>query len=353
MNKWIYGVCAVIAGGSLAQARTSGEDWSTLDEEIDRLVSSQPAQSGGPALGVLLRPIYITFDGVKDDEGTPTPDIGGFALAEADAWVEGSIGSTAWRLSSDFKDGAASLEDAYALMCLTNEAGLTFGQYRNPTLHASRIDPENQILLERPWLAQGFTSFDQGAMVDFSSGQFGGFFSIQNGETGLEAIHSYMARIEMLLNDGSTVNRNWAKRTSGHLGENTTLIGVFHYEDDVRSDAQVNGVDVAANFSNWRVEAEAIDIDKDVPPGFIGTPDTTPWDVAGQLAVNPNFNVAVRYQDSDDSADTTGITLGVDYIPGDPSVYWSAEIDLIDSDDKARDTEILRIGLTVGASRTR
>ena len=350
MNRWFCGVFAAIACGSLASAGTGSDDWKTLDEEIDVLTSSQPVQGAGPSLGALIRPVYVMMDG---DDGEP--DIGGFALDQADAWVEGMVGTTAWRLAVDFdgtsEGGDAALEDAYGLITLTDQVGLTFGQYKNPVLHASRIDPENQILFVRPWIAGGFDYWDQGAMVDFSSGQFGGYFSVQNGETGIEAIHSYMARLEFALN--AVTGGMWSKRTTGKLPDGVTQIGVFHYEDDVTADAQVNGLDVASNFNNWRVEAEVIDVDKDAPAGWVAAPDATPWDVGAQFMVNQNFDVAARYQDADDSDSTTGITVGVDYYPGDPTVFWSVEFDMVDSDNDFLDGEAIRIGLTLGASRTR
>jgi len=359
MNRWFCGVTAAIACGSLASAGTGSDDWLTLDEEIDLLTSSQPVQGAGPSLGALIRPIFVMADGDEDD-----PDIAGFALAEADAWVEGTLGSTAWRLAVDFASGfdspgddsSVSLEDAYGLISLTDQVGLTFGQYKNPTLHSSRIDPESQILLVRPWIGAAFDSWDNGAMVDFSTGQFGGFFSVQNGDTGLAAIHSYMARVEFALN--AVTGGLWSKRTTGKLPDRVTQIGLFHFEDDAAADDQINGLDVATSFNNWRLEAEVIDIDQDANPGWsvLGTglsPDSTPWDVGGQFTLNQNFDIAARYQDADDTDDTVGITLGLDYYPGDPTVYWSLEYDVIDSDNEFRDGDVLRVGLTLGASRTR
>lgn len=306
MNRWFCGVIASIACGSLASAGTGSDDWLTLDEEIDLLTSSQPVQGAGPSLGALIRPVFEMADGDEDD-----PDISGFSLHEADAWVEGTVGSTAWRLSTDFDSGTATLEDAYGLISLTDQVGLTFGQYKNPVLHSSRIDPENQILFVRPWIGGAFDSWDNGAMVDFSTGQFGGFFSVQNGDTGIAATHSYMARVEFALN--AVTGGLWSKRTTGKLPDRVTQIGVFHFEDDAAADDQINGLDVAANFNNWRVEAEVIDIDKDASPGwsvlFTGlSPDSTPWDIGGQFMVNQNFDIAARYQDADDTDDTVGIT---------------------------------------------
>jgi hypothetical protein len=342
----------------LASAGTGSDDWLTLDEEIDRLASSQPVQNVGPSVGALIRPVYD----MQDMDGD-TPDIGGFSLHDADGWLEGTIGDTSWRLSVDFAAEVATtddfttevqLEDAYGLLGITDQVGLTFGQFKTPALHASRIDPENQILFNRPWIAQGFDFWDEGAMVDVSSGQFGAYFSIQNGLTGIEAIHAYMARVEFFFN-AMTGGMLWSKRTTGKLPENTTMVGVFHYEDDVASDAQLNGIDVATNFNNaWRVEAEVVDVDEDAPGVFAGTAaDSTPWDIGGQFMFNQNFDIGARYQDADDDDDTSGFTVGLDYYPGDPNIYWSVEFDIIDSDSEARDTEAFRVGLTVGASRTR
>jgi hypothetical protein len=254
------------------------------------------------------------------------------------------------------REGRWSASNAYGLISLTDQVGLTFGQYKNPILHSSRIDPENQILFVRPWIGAAFDSWDEGAMVDFSSGQFGGYFSVQNGDTGLAAKHSYMARVEFALN--VLTGGLWSKRTTGKLPDGVTQIGLFHYEDDVAADNSINGLDVAANFNSWRVEAEVIDVDEDASPGWgvLGTglsPDSTPWDIGGQFMLNQNFDVAARYQDADDTADTSGFTVGLDYYPGDPTVFWSLEFEVVDSDDDFRDGDILRIGLTLGASRTR
>jgi hypothetical protein len=334
----------VIAAGSLAQAGTTGDDWLTLDEEIDRLASSTVVQNPGPSIGALVRPLFLMEDG--DDTEV---DIAGFDLEQADLWAEGSLGSTDWRISTDLESGGSILEDAYALVGIANEVGLTFGQYKNPMLHSGRLDPEEQILIRRTRISEAFSSFDTGAMVDVSAGQFGGYFSVQNGVSGLENKHSYMARLELLLNQTANI-RNWAKRTSVAPADGGMLFGVFHFEDDALSDVQLNGVDFAASFNNWRFEAEVVDIDIDTA-GFDGS---TPWDVGGQFMLNQNFDIAARFEDSDDGdADTTSLTAGVDYYPGDPNVYWSLEFDATDSEDTDIDGEVIRIGLTVGASRTR
>jgi hypothetical protein len=344
MTKWLSGVIPVIAAGSLAQAGTTGDDWLTLDEEIDRLASSSAVQTPGPSIGALIRPLFLMDDG--DDVA---PDISGFDLDQADIWAEGSLGNTDWRISTDLESGEASLEDAYAIVCVAEQVGLTFGQYRNPMLHSGRLDPEQQMLIARTRISQFFDSFDQGAMVDIGAGQFGGYFSVQNGIDGLENTHSYMARLEVLLNQ--TINvRNWAKRVSVQPPDGGMVIGVFHYEDDITSDVQFNGADFAASFNNWRVEAEVVDFDIDLP----GNDGATPWDIGGQFMVNQNFDIAARYEDSDDDlTDTSNATVGLDYYPGDPSVYWSIEVDLVDSEDDAIDGEVFRVGLTVGGSRTR
>jgi hypothetical protein len=334
----------VVAAGSLAQAGTTGDDWLTLDEEIDRLASSNTVQTPGPSIGALIRPIFI-----MDDGDNVAPDVAGFDLDQADIWAEGSLGNTDWRIATDLESGEASLEDAYAIVCLADQVGLTFGQYQNPMLHSGRLDPEQQMLIARTRISQFFSSFDQGAMVDVSAGQFGGYFSVQNGATGVENRHSYMARIELMLNQVSNV-RNWAKRTSVRPADGGMVIGAFHFEDDITSDVQFNGADFAASFNNWRIEAEVVDFDIDLP----GTDGATPWDVGGQFMLNQNFDIAARYEDTDDDlTDTSNMTVGLDYYPGDPSVYWSFEVDLVDSEDEGLDGEVFRVGLTVGGSRTR
>lgn len=344
MNKWFCSVAAMLVGAAWAEARPSGESWTTLDEEIDSLVTSQPVQGGGPELGVLLRVLAYMRDGYDDGDGGSTPDLSGFTIPDADLWVQGSLDQWSWRLSTDFDSGTATLEDGWASMNFTNEAALTFGMYKNQTLHSSRVDPEAQMFLDRSWIANGFDHWDTGAMVDVQSGQFAGYFSVQNGETGIQAIHSYMARLEVYLNGASNPNQKWFQRNTGRLANQTTMIGVFHYEDDVAADAQVNGIDFAASLNGWDISAEFIDVDKDAPTGWVASPDTTPWDIGGKYTMNQNFRVGARYQDADDDADTTGFTVGVDYIPGDPRAYWSLEVDLVDSDDDSRDGEAFRLG---------
>lgn len=357
MNKMITNLLAFGATGSLAFAGSGGEDWSTLDEEIESLARTSAQETSGPELGVLLRSVYIHSDdavgfvdtgldtGIEDD-----PSVGGFDLLDVDLWLEGEVGDFDWRVSVDFDDGDADLEDAYAHWNLTDEVGGTFGRFKAPTTHSARIDPEDQLLVNRTLIGQSFDFYDEGVMVDGVFENFAVFGAIQNGATGLQNRHSYMLRAEARFADAYELpDTLWSRYTGNRSNVDGTTVGLFHYEDDIDSDTTVDGLDVVSRFGNWDLEGEVLDIDEDFAGNLAGSEN--PWALTGQLAFNENFDAALRYQDLDDTDDTTVSTLGVDWYPGSPMVRWSFEIDLWDSDDDFFDGEVYRIALTLGDTR--
>lgn len=351
MNGWLVRTLALGVLCPLAHAHAGGEGWSGLDEELEALAGVR--QGGGVDIGALLRADYRDVDSDLDS----FDEIGGFELTDADVWLEGQVGDLDWRVSVQFggeDEGGTDLRDAYAAWGLSDHFGITFGRFRAPATHTGRLDPEEGLLFERTRIGQLFDSFDEGVIADYELGDLRAFFAIQNGETGLENRHSYLVRAEwgLFYEDGGFRDVHWDADVARRRTTDGTVIGAFHWEDDMMSEAVIQGLDVASHYGPWDVEAEVAAIDEDFP-GFAGPfdPDTTPWSVTGQVAIQDDLDVALRYQDFDDDDDSNAITIGLDWYPGSPAARWSFEIDSLDSDDDALDGEVLRAGLALGSNR--
>jgi len=374
MNKFITSALAISATGSLTLAGPGDDDWSTLDEDLESL-RSPAIQGEGIDLGALLRSTWET----REDAFGADEDSSGFELLDVDVWLEGEIGDFDWRISSDLAgvqdpysfsaspDYEFQLEDAWADFSVNEATSVTMGQFKAPTTFSTAIDPEDQLLLRRPLIGQSLDVWDQGAMVYYGSDMLHAFFALSNGISELEAKHRYTFRVDVNFGDGAAgAFDGWAMRNGNRAQGDTTRVGVFYVNDNgngASADDQLYGLDLASSFGTFLVEAEVVKVDEDSGDGggptFGGDmafgvlqPDSTPWDIAGQVNLNDAFDVALRYEDWDDSADSSIWTAGLDWYPGDdPTLRWSIEVDIGDSDAVQLDGNALRIGLTLGGTR--
>ena len=412
MNKFVTTALAVAAAGTLSHADPGDNDWLELDDEINSLASALTPAQDGMGWTALIR---VYFDYSSDDVGTfiavggADNDVSGVSFRDVDVALWGSVGDFGWRISTDIdaNDGGIGggsvvsssgggidiiLEDAYVYWDCGEYFTLTMGQQRPHVLYGQSIDPENQLFIDRSALSSAFDFWDSGleasgAYEDFTwwAGIFDGAAETSGHPAGgSESDHIITLRVEWDYGEG-------AGPVQGALGANDELnftVGGSYVNDDTATDpvmgnddVNMYALDVSGNYNEWGFGGEIAKLDEDVgatgglftsadfgygnassAPLFgelaaVSPDDTTPYNLFGSYLINPEWEVGIRYEDTDNDSDTTILSLVVNWYHSGHNAMWQAQWSDFDSDSGATsplsaiDGSIVMIGVVVGASR--
>jgi hypothetical protein len=352
MNKFACSALALAAAGSVGFADPADDgEWLGLDQDLVDLHATTSLQGGGPSIGALLRSYYVSPD---DDI---SPDTAGWLFQDVDLWLEGEVGDFDWRVSLDYGDdyffgsspsgsffSDSVLEDAFATWNIGDDFDVTWGQFKFGHTLSSDVDPEDQVLISRTLIGGYFDDWMHGVMVGGDFEEFTWRAAIQNGDDGLGDEYKLSARGEYHMNGGS----GGKKAMEGAMGAGDDImatIGVFFADDGVYDDGQSFGIDFHANMDVFSVGGEYADFDTDIG-------DASPWAITGSMLFGDDeFEAALRFEDADDSDDTTAFTAGVNWYLTGRNAYWSLNFTDISSDDSFSEGSLFALGLSVGATR--
>lgn len=364
MNKFVSTALGLAAVGSVGYADPGDSDWLGLDSEINSLASSlEPAQGGGSGWSALLR---TTYSHSSDDIATgpsPADDVSGFELLDIDMAFWGASGDFRYRFSFDMDSGSnLEVEDAYAEWACGTYATAKVGHFKPRVLHSGSIDPEDTLFIDRTALGSVFDFWDAGASAYGENNGIYWAFALMNGSTGRDADHFYSLRLSYDLGAG-------AGRYEGARGGNDDLNATFgasatSHSGSVSgpSDNQSFFFDFNGNYGQFGFGAEVGVVDDDDSAslasdfGVIGaTPifvegDSSPYSVTGSYLINPDVEVGLRYEDLDDTDDTTLLTVGASYYRNGNNAKWQFQYTDVDR-DTLEDGSYMQVGLVVGASR--
>ena len=338
MNKFLFTAVALTAASSTAVANNG--DWLELDQDIASL-SSTVATADGATLGGLIRTSYR-------DAGT----MGGFVQEDIDLWAQGSLEEFSWRVSFDMDTGSAVLEDAYVAWSYDSGITVLFGQFKAPVLRSAVIDPENLQFIDRSNL---------GAVHDFWDTGVGVLGEIQEGLSYVFAVRDGYGPGVVWGDDSEELF--WFGHMSYDIGnglspiegamksgeELDAVIGISWWDMEDDSLDPVLAADVAVTMGQISGSFELADAGDDAdnilaPLAGMGT---NPVALTLGYLFADNMEAAYRYEDYDDSADSSKSTFGLNWYMHGHNAKW--QINYID-DDFATD-ETIAVGLTVGASR--
>jgi len=359
MNRIVITALAIATASGVAHATTGGDsEWLKLDREIGRLASEYAPRDGGDAgLGALLRVFYGYTD---DDVFNGGTDVSGVELLDTDVWLEGEVGDFDWRVSLDLKNGTAETQDAYASWNYEGGFAAIFGQYKPNVMRSASIDPENTFFSERTIIGAGFDYWDAGLGASGVMDAISWFINVMNGGNGSDTDHFWNVRVEFDLADG-------AGEYEGAYGGGDELdatVGVTYWKDDTQfGDTMGYGVDLWGSSGPIGFGAEVIDIDDDfslagfgsmaniwsVPsPTFGLEANSTPYNATVTWAFDEQFEAGIRYQDMDNTDDTTLISAGINYYKSGHNAKWHAAVHSLDSDTD--DGTFFTAGLTLGST---
>lgn len=349
MSKFVTTALAIAATSSIGFTEpTEDSDWLELDSEINSLASavSAPSSSQGPIGGwaALIRANY-TFTSDTD------PDTSGFIGDDARVSAWGEVGDYSWRFSMNagpFFGGSfdLNLEDAWVKWACGEYFTAVVGQFRPRVLLSNSVWEENQLFINRSILGVEFDFFDTGVGAEGSVQDFSWYAQVLNGFNGPVESHLWLLRGEYHLNGG----RGDYEGAFGSDDDLRGTIGATYLMDDtVSGDSGLVALDLGGSVAQFGFGFEIAFTDDDFS-GFFGLidGDSEPWDAYVSYLLNQEFEVGFRFEDLDDSDDTTLWTAGVSWYHSGKNAKWNAEVSDVDSD--IQDGFVVQIGLTVGSS---
>ena len=349
MNKFVFGALAFSAS-TLCFANES-EEWPTLDREIEDLATTLTQGGGGIAVNGFIRSSYTT----SSDITVGTDDLGGFSLDNARLEFTGAVGDfnvhVAYEAATDVGLGAfgyfgtagtAGLIDAYTSLNVTDNVTATMGWFRPPFQGDAWRDEDQLLFLDRTVSGDIWSGRDLGLMVSGTFDQLGWWIAAQNGVTGAGDDLAFAARI--LFNAmGSGIGA--VEGAYGAGDESNLTLAAGYYDDAGGTDT--TAISFEGDYTRGAMSAAFGLIDYD--DGFTGAfGGETPWDLTFSFMFAPDtWEAAARWDDFDDSADTTMITLGLNrYVEG-HAAKWQVNYSTTDSDTSAFEADVIQIGLTV------
>lgn len=398
MNPLLTGAVALALGpAAMANGTEPSNDWLGLDQELNAVASPVALQGGGVTIGALFRGAYVStsgddFTGFADGNGDGDADDQlGMVIDDAELWYEGSIEQYSWRISVDFGNfdfsngtntgyspyfiggllgvnngGTANLantgrmdvlEDAYVDWNFDedNRFALRLGHFVFPTTFTTTTSPGRLLFLGRSTNGEFFHQYDLGAMVSGDYDVFQWHLGVLNGADGTGDEHKLAARAIYNLGAGAS--------GEGALGADEDFaasLGFSYVEDGALDDGEVISFDVVGTVGQFSFGGEFSDYGDDhAALGFgaatgLGYGDGGPsvYSVNAGYLINEQWEVAARYEDLDDDAETTITSFGVNFYQAGHNAKWQLLYMDVASDVTQAEGSVIAVGVTVGASHS-
>jgi len=358
MNKIATTALGLVAVGSVGYADPGDSDWLKLDSEINGLATSLATRDGSGTTALLRGAALYGTDEIS--QTTAGDDLSGFDLFDVDVAHHGGVGDFLYRISADLDSGTTTLEDAYAQFPC-GPVTATFGNFKANILRSANIYPENQLFFNRTILGSSMDHWDTGIQV--TGEQQGILWSVaaQNGSSGSASDHAYSVMLSYLFGAG-------AGSSEGARGGNDDLnatVDVSLYSDDTVAGenvsylAAINGNQGQIGFglefaqldndvTNWGVNSDFAGVFDPANVSFSG--DSTPYSATLSYLLNPEIELAVRYEDTDNDDNVTVLTVGGAYYLSGNNAKYQAQYTNVSADNNMPDGNYFLLGLVVGAS---
>jgi hypothetical protein len=367
MNKFVIGALAttVVGGTGLA----SESEWPELDRELEALSSTYQEQgTGGPNFGGWIIGAWdfssdLTF---TDADSGEEKDLSGVSLRSARVRAMGEVGQYGYKLEFDFfeseqslfvrqaitgmsvepdtglfGDPSARILDAYAQVNVGDTLSVRLGNFRTPLLQSALIDRNRTLFVDRSVLGSVFANRTAGAMIYGDFEMVGWAVAVQNGDDGIADDYQFTGRVTVdLLGEGAGAMNEGAYSA----GEETSLMLGAAITDDGSLD---NGTVIAAEAylasGPFSIAGEVADFDSDY--GMLA--DATPWSATGSFMITEAYEIGLRYQDIDDTDNTSLISGVLAWYHDDWNTKWQLEYTTASSDNDALDSDVITLGLAV------
>jgi hypothetical protein len=355
-----------------AAAPTS--DWLGLSGELNGLSATLQDQMGPTTVGGLIR-AQIQQSGDFFNGNTLNEDTLGTVLDDAKIFAKGSLGDFDWRVMMDFAEvlqptwlGAlasgyspsysADLQEAYGTWNFSETIGLSFGQFRAHRSFSSTVYSEQLLFQNRTLIGELGYRFDAGVQLH---GNYGGplswYISAQNGADEEQDDQELLGRVEYAFGAGAGHGEGGIVAPGGNQSadEFNGAIGATYGDEGEVSDGSYYGIDFVGRVSGFFINGEYFSYDDDWA-GALGPALGTTYTegpaffsaTVGYLLPDDHWEVAARFQDLDDTNDTTALSLGVNYYVAGHNAKWQLNFTDVSSDSANTEGTLISLGLTLG-----
>jgi hypothetical protein len=343
-------------------AEDPGNGWLDLDREI---AGMDETLDGSTSLLELHGRLRLTYANGDENYTGNSGNLSGVELRDARLELEGNVLESDLVVSADAADGSLELRDAYFTHMLSDSIRATVGRFKQPFLYSGRLSTKNLMLFDRTITGEQNHDWDQGLMVDGGFGAFHWLASLQNGVTGSlsDSLWVLHLRMDVLGHPFDEYEGAWGSSEGMNLG-----IGVSFGDDGGIDNGTKTAVEGELSQGPFYLHAEATAYDEDydvatqldpdeiltgfdpMGPVFRGKADTTPSSATfGFLMGESQWELAVRYDNFDDTFDTGKITFGLTrFSDRGHDGKWQLNYTEFDSDNIAYKGNRLEIGYALG-----
>ena len=361
-------VSSMPIGGAIAASADS--EYSALDREIERLEQSLAVDAPGVRLGGLLRPRFVYSNDVDaDPSDAEQQDLLGFFLDNVRFDLRGEL-REGWGFLVSIEAGhqaeldtfagpGVDLLDGYVNVPISSDATLTLGQFCSAFLWSVCNPEQCMLFLDRSFIGENWDNRDVGAQIYAAFSQFEAWLAVQNGFDAKEDRSAFTGRVAFT----AIGDRGWCCEGASFGETEHMIVGLGYFDDNMMDDGDAIGADVVFANGRFSAQGEIVRYGDDMMPLPGTDPQSgdivpvmmdpagadTPWSLAASYALVPReWELAARYQDLDDDADTTEVSLAVNRYIGRRDLRWTLQYDHADSDDPLLDVDVLGVGLTAG-----
>lgn len=360
-------VCLLAATAPHDSNQTSFIPRRALDLELHSLAADARPADSTSTLSRWMQSRFA-YSGEVDTSGAPgDQDLAGFQIDSARlAWtwtpardVSGTISVEAGDPAiSDSSAPGVGLLDAYASVKLAQHVGVSIGRLSQTVLWSSSLDENRRILLDRSFLGEVLDGRDVGVELSASLGRWNAWIAVQNGSDLAGDGLGLSGRLSC-----SVLGAELPAREGGIAapdGEHLT-VGLAWFDDTDLDDGTLLAADSFFTSGRWGASAEWVDFGDDVRPLPVVNASTgavvpsvagaagaqSAWNATVGFVLEPDaWEIAARWQDLDDTAETTLGTLGVARHAG--SARWVLQYTHAHSDDMSLDGGAFAVGIFVG-----
>jgi len=347
MDALLAGLMLVTGGLGAPDVDPETRDWAALDKQLERLAESVQ-EDRAPRLGLLMRGNYANSSDIQVGGN----DLGGFLWDNLRVSVDGQAGAFEYRFQTESATagvlGAVTTLDAWVRTPINTRVRLTMGLFGQPFLNSSGTEPQNLLFILRTASAQFWNSRDQGVMLDGSVGALDWAVAAANGTDAAGDDMAYSGQLTIQALGGGLDQVEGAYGKGDDL--RATAVASMHVNENSAGDNNVMAFELAGSFRRGYAALEYLNYPDDGGAGtgvYSVASDTAPLSaVLSFMFVEDKYEAAVRYQDLDDSFETSAITFGVNrYIEG-RNLMW--QLNYIDksADAPAIDAQTVAIGFT-------
>jgi len=356
-------ISALAASVASATALASESEWADLDRDVQALSASMAGlESSGVKLDGYIRATYATS---SDIQVAPSGnDLGGFSVNQARLKASGSRGNVGYVVQAgyEFAGSEILLLDAYLTIPVGENLQVQAGQFRAIVSRDSLVSRQHLFFIDRSQIGELFEGRNQGLALKGNFDQFDWAVTVQDGSDGdgdelFFALHGAIN----FLGQGAAMSEG----AYGNTDEIAGTIGASYWDDGQLDNGSGLLFQATIATSMYSVNAWVADIDDDIfTANATGTPvfgnvvgtflegDSTPFGIMGTFMITQpsdtqgGWELGVRFQDMDDSADTNIIDFGVNYLQSGHDLKYHAQFTTVDSD--AGDGDAVIVGVTVG-----